>query len=233
MIGGKLNLFRPPHVNENIANKVKCYLENAKKDNDDGNNNDLDRKLLDKENARLRHDIAKLWLLDMPLQDKSKQILKMMKEELLNQALTSNQREILYDDHDRQLDDHLQRNKNKYMEIHREEYDNIPTTLKFYSNVGLCNFNRHMDMVLQEMTNERQIKLTDIENRIEVRDDICQNLNIPIGRKGSNIGEIGLEQSLLDEFSGVDVANIRLSINPENFTKSDTLQLRYTKTKTK
>jgi hypothetical protein len=225
----KLGLFRSKEINERIFDKVKASKDKNIESNDNSNAA-LDNRLLDKENARLRHDIAKLWLLDIPLQEKAKRILQLVKEEGVGKALTGDQKDMLSAEHDKHLDDYLRGNKNKYMEIHREEYDGVPATLKYYTNTGLCNFNRHMDLVLREMTNDRQIRLFDIENKVEVRNDICNNLGVPIHRRGSVRDDVVDESDIDVEFErDIDMSNVRLSI-PINFNNGNATQIRrYTK----
>jgi hypothetical protein len=178
-LASKLGIFRNKLVNEKISEKIKRLLGESK--NLDNNDNDNHEQWnLEKEAARLRHEIAKLWILDIPLSQKSKQILELMKSESLCRALSAKQRQNLLIDHGGYLDEFIERNKNKNMEMYKDNYDSIPGILKHYSNLGLTNYSRHMDLVLNDMTSKEQIESMSIENRIEVRADICNNLNIPL-----------------------------------------------------
>src|SRR5690242_387939 len=110
LIAFKFNIFRSATVNENINQKVKKVMEESKNSNEEDQFN-IDHRKLDKENATLRNQIAKIWLLDIPLEEKAKRIAQLIKEEKLLSALTRDQKEKIAQGHENQLEDLIERNR--------------------------------------------------------------------------------------------------------------------------
>jgi hypothetical protein len=178
-VGGALKVWNGLEIRKRMNDNMRKLKEDTSKTKDSEGESSLNSKTLDAMIAQVRNKIGDIWANDsLSPEEKKAEISQLLKDVKIHSALHDKSRKDLTEELVKRSKKDLEDKKNKNMAGHSQSYDNIPNISAHYSNLSVYNFNREVNLVLNEMTRDRVTNLMSLENRYKVRYDLMNSLNL-------------------------------------------------------
>jgi hypothetical protein len=193
---------------------MRKLKEDTSKTKDSDGESSLNSKTLDAMIAQVRNKIGDIWGNELlSPEEKKSQITELLKDVKIHSALHDKSRKELTEELVKRSKKDLEEKKNKNMAGHSQSYDNIPNISIYYSNLSVYNFNREVNLILNEMTRDRLSNLMSLENRYKVRYDIMHSLNLKMPDRF--LEDIGVKEKKRDPNKNPGVPGNVISSNDE------------------